>query len=192
MKDATMDITVPLRACDCGVHCKSGCIQEKAADEIERLEADERIARTEIERLRAENEHLRNVLAVAGVRQAPDGCIAEDVEDQARRDEARANALEADAHDMRWRAEVARKTAEYRLKREALNAADPVEEIARLRRIENEAREELNCKMSDEYEAAQDEIERLRDENERLLAALRSAAVHVKARDAWQGTNTTT
>jgi hypothetical protein len=32
-----MDIVGRLRACDCGVHCKSGCIQQKAADEIERL-----------------------------------------------------------------------------------------------------------------------------------------------------------
>jgi len=30
------DLVARLRACDCGIHCKSGCIQEKAADEIER------------------------------------------------------------------------------------------------------------------------------------------------------------
>ena len=28
------DIVERLRACDCGIHCKSGCIQEKAANEI--------------------------------------------------------------------------------------------------------------------------------------------------------------
>jgi len=33
------DIVERLRACDCGIHCKSGCIQEKAANEIERLRA---------------------------------------------------------------------------------------------------------------------------------------------------------
>ena len=33
------DILVQLRACNCGIHCKSGCIQEKAACEIERLRA---------------------------------------------------------------------------------------------------------------------------------------------------------
>ena len=33
------DLVERLRACDCGIHCKSGCIQEKAADEIERLRA---------------------------------------------------------------------------------------------------------------------------------------------------------
>lgn len=32
-----MNLVERLRACNCGVHCKSGCIQEKAADEIERL-----------------------------------------------------------------------------------------------------------------------------------------------------------
>jgi hypothetical protein len=33
------DIVERLRACDCSVHCKAGCIQEKAADEIEQLRA---------------------------------------------------------------------------------------------------------------------------------------------------------
>jgi hypothetical protein len=33
------DIVARLRACNCDIHCKSGCIQEKAADEIERLRA---------------------------------------------------------------------------------------------------------------------------------------------------------
>jgi hypothetical protein len=33
------DIVERLRACDCSVHCKSGCIQETAAAEIERLRA---------------------------------------------------------------------------------------------------------------------------------------------------------
>jgi hypothetical protein len=33
------DIVERLRHCDCGEHCKSGCIQEKAAAEIERLRA---------------------------------------------------------------------------------------------------------------------------------------------------------
>jgi len=49
-----------LRSCDCGLHCKSGCIQKKAADEIERLRvALDYAARldndreSEIERLRA-------------------------------------------------------------------------------------------------------------------------------------------
>jgi hypothetical protein len=45
MNDATLELlqedTVErLRACDCSTHCKSGCIQEKAADEIERLRAE--------------------------------------------------------------------------------------------------------------------------------------------------------
>lgn len=61
-----MNLVERLRACDCGIHCKSGCIQEKAADEIERLQERLYVAlqtcrsrADDIERLRNENEELR-------------------------------------------------------------------------------------------------------------------------------------
>ena len=56
------DIEERLRACDCSVHCKSGCIQEKAADEIAKLRAELRIAGETFAEVCDENELLRSAL----------------------------------------------------------------------------------------------------------------------------------
>ena len=47
------DIVPQLRHCDCSVHCKSGCIQEKAAAEIEQLRADNRALNHALDALEA-------------------------------------------------------------------------------------------------------------------------------------------
>jgi hypothetical protein len=57
------DIVERLRACDCGIHCKS--IQEKAADEIERLRGELHSVHAHLNYLRSGIDRLRKVRDIA-------------------------------------------------------------------------------------------------------------------------------